>query len=166
MLSMFKSETVPKDILREATFHQSSVTNSYRASPHEGALHDITERLDGLSADRMLVFSSKVQLKDGTIKHIPMMDFHCPVSAYSADIVQFVASQFNVGDGFLVETDKSYHFYGSELLDQKALVEFLARALLFTPIVDRAWISHQLIELCCALRISSRQPARKPLAVI
>jgi hypothetical protein len=80
--------------------------------------------------------------------------------------VSYVASQFGVGEGFLVETDKSYHFYGTKLLEEKELVEFLGRALLFAPIVDRAWISHQLIELCCALRISSRQPDGKPLAVI
>jgi hypothetical protein len=34
-------------------------------------------------------------------------------------------------------------------------MDFLGRALLFAPIVDRAYLAHQLLERRCALRISA-----------
>lgn len=33
-------------------------------------------------------------------------------------------------------------------------MEFLGRALLFTPVVDGRWVAHQMIEGQCALRVS------------
>jgi hypothetical protein len=45
---------------------------------------------------------------------------------------------------------------GWDLLPDESLVRFLGKVLLFAPIVDRAWVAHQLIEGACALRISSR----------
>jgi hypothetical protein len=34
------------------------------------------------------------------------------------------------------------------------LLTMLAKALLFAPIIDRAWVAHQMIERACGLRIS------------
>ncbi len=61
-----------------------------------------------------------------------------------------------VGGGFLLQSGESYHFYGKGLLDDRALVRFLGQALLLAPVIDRAWIAHQLIEGASALRISKK----------
>ena len=166
MLSLFESQGTSDSILKQATFHQSSVRTFCSISAGEAVVDHIRKRVEQIPTDKMLTISSEVRLRNGSTKHIPMMDFHCPVGAYSLDLVSRVAAQFNVGEGFLVETDKSYHFYGMELLEERDLVKFLGRALLFSPIVDRAWIAHQLIEWCCALRISSRQPNGKAPTVV
>jgi len=77
-----------------------------------------------------------------------------------------IAKLIDVGKGFIVETDRSYHFYGAELLTGQEWSQFLGRALQFSPIVDRAWIAHQLIDLSCNLRIAPRLPDGKKLRVV
>jgi hypothetical protein len=56
--------------------------------------------------------------------------------------------------GYIAHSGKSYHFYGSDLMEGDHLMRMLAKALLFAPIVDRAWVAHQLVEKACGLRIS------------
>jgi hypothetical protein len=47
-------------------------------------------------------------------------------------------------------------YYGDAMLDDRGLTRFLARCLLFAPVIDRAWVGHQLLESACALRISAK----------
>lgn len=61
----------------------------------------------------------------------------------------------------MLETDRSYHFYGAELQTVSEQTAFLARALFYSPIVDRAWIAHQLIDKRSNLRIAPLLPNRK-----
>jgi hypothetical protein len=67
-----------------------------------------------------------------------MMDFRCPQTDHCLSLVRKVAALFGVGRGYMLETDGSYHFYGAELLTASEQTSFLARALLFSPIVDRS----------------------------
>ena len=114
-------------------------------------------RLCDASSDsnRMLALQSRVLLRDGNSRHIPMLDFHVPASDRSLHIVMTVLRVLDLS-GFVLLSGKSYHFYGDELMEERDLYRFLGKALLFTPIVDRAWIAHQLIASACALRVSQR----------
>lgn len=166
MLSSFKSDRIPDKILTEATFHQTFKRNLCSVTPSETVLERIRKQLQQVPSDKMLAVCSEVRMKDGSTSHIPMMDFHCPVGPHSVGLVRRVVELFRVGEGFLLETDKSYHFYGMQLLEKTDLIKFLGRALLFSPIVDRAWIAHQLMELCCALRISCREGSERAPTVV
>jgi|SRR5271166_817934 len=44
---------------------------------------------------------------------------------------------------------------GADLITGPEQTAYLARALLFSPIIDRAWIAHQIIDTCCNLRVAS-----------
>lgn len=57
--------------------------------------------------------------------------------------------------GLLFMSGRSYHFYGSDPVTQPQLVSILARAQLLSPIIDCRWVSHQLIDGRCGLRIST-----------
>jgi hypothetical protein len=43
------------------------------------------------------------------------------------------------------------------MYDYHELIDFLARALMYSPIIDRAYIAHQLLEKRCSLRISGKE---------
>lgn len=58
-------------------------------------------------------------------------------------------------NGLLFDSGRSYHFYGADPVTQPDLVTLLARAQLLSPIVDSRWVSHQLIDGTCGLRIST-----------
>lgn len=101
-----------------------------------------------------IAFNSKVKLKSRVYKHIPLLDFHIPISKTNQSIVNKVIRLLGFSKGYILESGESYHFIGTELLDDNELISFLSKALLFAPIIDRAWIAHQLLEKASSLRIS------------
>ncbi|HJY08726.1 MAG TPA: hypothetical protein VJ323_20575 [Bryobacteraceae bacterium] len=111
--------------------------------------------LSDVPQDEILAVLSKVQMQDGTSRHIPMLDFHAPTSDVSEAIVCELL-QFLGCRGYVLASGKSYHFIGVDLLNEDQFAGFLGSALLFSPIIDRTWLAHQLLEGMCALRISGR----------
>jgi hypothetical protein len=143
-------------LIKAAEFHQTIGSRRTWLSVREVE----PARLEAMCAKaqqngEMLAVTSAIRLPDGAIQHVPMMDFHLAYSNRATALLMKLVSRWNV-PGVLLRSGKSYHFYGRTLLDQTDLARFLGRALLYTPIVDRAWIAHQLIEQSCALRISAR----------
>jgi hypothetical protein len=106
-----------------------------------------------LAPGRMLTVQSKVELVNGQIRHVPMLDFRVPSSEENLGTVVAILHQLH-SEGIVLNSGQSYHFYGFRLLGHDELRTFLGNALLFTPLVDHRWIAHQLIEGACALRIA------------
>lgn len=105
--------------------------------------------------ERVLAVTSKVKtfsLKE--LLHIPMMDFSCEISAANLERIQ--AFLKGIGQaGLILETGRSYHFYGTGLLTKDEHSLFIGKCLLFTGYTDSRYIGHQLIDGLTALRISA-----------
>lgn len=99
--------------------------------------------------------NSRVILENGTIRHIPMLDFHISYSDRNTIAVKEVCKLLGY-HGFVLSSGRSYHFIGNTLITKSEMISFLGRALLFTPIVDTVWIAHQLQDQACTLRISGK----------
>lgn len=165
MVLLTRSDQISDTLLSQAMAHHGISRTRFSIGPDSFA-HKTHEMLERLPRDQMLAICSDVRLKNGSTRHIPMVDFRCPISPHSLELVSKIAKLFDVGKGFIVETDRSYHFYGAELMTGQELPKFLGHALQFSPIVDRAWIAHQLIDGCCNLRIAPRRPEGKVLRVV
>lgn len=132
-------------------------------------VRNLTEELigsmvDDLEEDAALAFSSKVELHNGQIAHIPLMDFRCPPSTNNSKIIQRALRAMGQNSGLLAESGRSYHFYGLRLQSRDEWIQFLALAMLFSPIVDVRYVAHRLADGACRLRISSsRNKARVPV---
>ena len=115
--------------------------------------------LEGLCSDAVrsgteLSVLSEVVLTDGSTRHLALMDFHTRLAVSALGAVTEVCRRIFGGGFVLLESGESYHAYGLDLLPANGFAEFLGSALLFAPIIDRAYIAHQLIEGRCALRVS------------
>lgn len=157
MLAASQAEQVPKGALSAANFHQS-LSGETRWIKCEDLSYEFLTRLSESAHNKgkLLAVTSLVRTKAGVMKHLPMLDFHTGYSAHATRLVMEVLRLLN-STGVLLRSGKSYHFYGDRLLDGEENRRFLGQALLFEPIIDRAWIAHQLIEGRCALRISPRK---------
>jgi len=153
MLAAPNSIGIPYGLFEAATFHQS-VGQKLLRIPASDVRLDLLVELERkvLSSGRLVAITSLVS-DEGDEAHLQMLDFH---TIYSVELTPLVIQVIrSLGcRGALLRSGKSYHFYGLKLLGAPALPAFLGRALLFDPILDRAWIAHQLIEGRCALRIS------------
>jgi len=160
LLSCFDEQRDCTRLLAEAKFHQShraSMQRITRADVLSGQLTRLAgEELQGVNWS----FSSSVEMSDGRFVHFPLLDFHCPETPNNDGLVAAVCKQLFRSSVFVFVSGESYHAVGTGLLDEAGLRGFLIESLFFSPIIDRAYVTHQLLESTCALRLHSS--ASKP----
>lgn len=126
----------------------------------EGRLAD--EDSTARSGGRVLAICSRCILRDGTVGHIPMMDFRCQPRRTSLNWIIKALRALGEEHGAILESGHSYHFYGFRLLDGNEWLHFLAKCLLLAPLVDTRYIAHRLLHGTCVLRLGVS--AQKPVA--
>jgi hypothetical protein len=166
MASCVVREQAPERLLDAALFHQSSRGQELwlcREAVLDGELQRVCSPLRSYC---QIAITSEVRNAEGSVLHIPLLDLHCPPSAANLRLAESIARRLLPDGAIVLESGKSYHLQGVTLVGLDALIDFLSRALLFSPIVDRAYIAHQLLERRCALRLSSGgEKARRPKVV-
>jgi hypothetical protein len=113
----------------------------------------ISELISKLPGGYGLAACSRIMLTSNRAAHIPMLDFRCPCSEENAKAIEKMLTLAGCHEGILVESGRSYHFYGTSLLSEARWVEFMGRALLFAPIVDSRFIGHRLVDGQCRLKV-------------
>ena len=108
-----------------------------------------------LSESRVLGICSIVQLVSGESLHIPMMDFLCTPSQTNLTLLTNLVGKLDQRRGFLLESGRSYHYYGFDLLSTTDWQAFLGKCLLMSGFADDRYIGHQLVDGHCVLRLSS-----------
>lgn len=163
MLTSFRTSTDVANLLDASMLHRRhdpvAVT---RRGVLDGALMELCRTHD----DEMVAVTSRVMLDNGDARHIPLMDFHCPVSDGAMALVSAVLRRLLPDGAILLNSGQSYHAYGWRLLDGDEFLDFLARAILFAPIIDRAYCAHKWLERMSALRISRGGRAKQVPRVI
>jgi len=153
LLYMSKHPVKARSVLKRVTRHNPQDLDSFPMHRSDCREIRLREIIEDLPRNRMLALSSRVLTKRREVLHLPMLDFHCPTSTENDVLVKNVIMEIGL-EGYIAKSGGSYHFYGCALVDEHSLVTILAKSLLFCPIIDRAWIAHQLIERACGLRIS------------
>jgi len=148
-LCLFNKKIKNFSFLRQLKFHNEKADEILIEK------EEVNSFLSDIDLEDYLTFNSKVILKNDQIKHFPLLDFHIPISIENEKISVQIIKELGL-KGYLLESGKSYHFYGNELITEDELINILSYSLLFAPIIDRAWLSHQLIERSCCLRISKK----------
>jgi hypothetical protein len=108
-----------------------------------------------LRTGKLLGAVSKVGLTGRRSAHIPMMDFVCVPSPRSLDLLVRLLKDLRQGRGYLLESGRSYHYYGFQLLTEEEWRVFLGKCLLMSGFTDDRYIGHQLADGHCVLRLSS-----------
>lgn len=145
MISSFDNPFFPESLLKSA-LHHNTIEN----------LQFVDVRALNKFDNESNALCSIVRKVNGKEEHIPMMDFHISPSHNNLRIVKSVCSCLELRSGWILDSGESYHFIGSNSIPWDALYIRLSASLVFNPIVDIAWISHQLREKCCSLRIGKK----------
>ena len=95
-----------------------------------------------------------------------MIDLTCGKSADNIRTLVRVFRQIGQKRGVLLDSGRSYHYYGLELLHEQDWLAFMGRSLLLTPLVDTRYIAHRLIDDYGRLRVStSKNKPNMPVVV-
>jgi hypothetical protein len=147
MLTYFGKEQTSDKILDIALMHNSPLEKIVVAE-----INLIREKfIDNDSL--LLALNSVIELKDKVIKHLPLLDFHIPISENNRNQIKKVLKHLGLTNGYLLESGESYHYIGKQMMNIEDLLVMLNKALFFSPIIDKTWIAHQLLEKSCSLRV-------------
>lgn len=97
---------------------------------------------------------SKVKTRDGLF-HIPLLDLDMPIDENGVEKIKEVALGLGINHAAILNSGRSYHFWGLELLSEEEWRKFMYQALLLDRI-DRRWVGHRLIDGQANLRISEK----------
>jgi hypothetical protein len=139
--------------------HHNAKRNRKIKLPVKRLTDRIPKLISKLPASDALGINSICWLRDGTVRHIPMMDLKPKPSPANLRLIQ--QSLVEIGQsGMLVQSGRSFHFYGLTLLREKDWIKFLGDSLL-VKFSDSRWIGHSLLEQRCNLRFTSSELKRK-----
>lgn len=110
---------------------------------------------DELKEGFVVAVSSRVRLKNGMFSHIPMMDFKCDPTAQNIQLAKKAFREIGQTSGILLNSGRSFHFYGHSLMSEEEWRLFLGHSLLLTDFVDSRYIGHALMNNECRLRVST-----------
>ena len=153
MLNCFSNGGSAKDLLGAALFHQRAQSRRWAVSREDvlnSALHLANESGHGIAFCSELLIS-------GESVFMPLIDFHCPECAENDGLVRAACELLTEFQVAVFRSGKSYHAYVLCAISPHELRQMLCRALLLAPIVDKAYLAHQLLEDCCALRINATE---------
>jgi len=103
-----------------------------------------------------LALRSGCQMEDGQVMHIPMLDFRIDATSNNTTVISAGLRAAGAGSGVILNSGRSYHFYGFSLLSEKELLEFAHRCLLLIPFVDARYLGHCLLDREFGIRVSGR----------
>lgn len=145
-----------RGLLKGALKHSPNSSSSrFTLSVNELGDRLATGAWEGMPARTMVNLCSRVLDKDGLVAHLVMLDFGVSSEVDSApDVACEVVAELGLR-GAVFSSGRSFHFISNELMTEKEFISTLASAQLLSPLIDSRWISHQLIDLECKLRIST-----------
>ena len=147
VLSTFIDEKNHSDkMLNEVFYHQPNRDYTY---VDRGRIEAFLQEKGG--APRAL--NSKVLLNNGATRHIPLLDFKVPSKDGHDELVIACMAALKLR-GYVLDSGRSYHFIGIDLVSESELVDLLAKFIFLDPIADKAWAAHQILERSASLRIS------------
>jgi hypothetical protein len=151
---------VSTELLRHDSEGDADRVYEVRRDDLDGKLTNAVTEAAG--AGLVLGLRSRCKRVDGSVAHIPMMDFRAPVGPQGRDAVLASLRGLGLSHAVVLESGRSYHAYGWELMDPDSWVEFMARCVLLAPLTDVRYIGHRLLAGTAVLRLTSG--AGKPTA--
>ena len=120
----------------------------------------LQETYSQLCDDHVLAIESPCLLDDGSDAHVPMIAFCCKPHKKRIQIIKSALREMGQEWGVLLESGRSYHYYGFDLLEGDAWIDFVGKCAL-CPYVDARYLGHRLRSRRFCLRITSSRNAYK-----
>jgi hypothetical protein len=161
-----ESQTTSGKLISAALVHDKSDEQVFELPRDQVTVPVINSLLGELEPDFAMGVSSRVRVRNGETLHIPMIDLTCGKSDDNLRTLVRVFHEIGQSQGLLLDSGRSYHYYGLNLLNERSWLQFMGRSLLLTPLVDTRYIAHRLVDDYGRLRIStSKNKPNMPVLV-
>lgn len=124
--------------------------------------------LSSLAHEEELALQSRVLFANGNVQHLPLIDFAEGVTGVRMSDLGTILASCQIGELWLYESGRSFHGYGTSLIDGDAWTAFMGSLLLANSpsgphLVDCRWIGHRLRAGYASLRWSSNSTHHRQL---
>lgn len=150
-----KAADDPATFITEAAVHDNKADQEESVPATDLGNAFWKQRFESLGDEFVLAASSKVKLKDGTLAHLPMIDFKCAPTQQNVDMAYDAFKKIGRTDGVLLNSGNSFHYYGETLMNETEWRAFLGHCLLLSDFIDTRYVGHALINNDCRLRLST-----------
>ena len=108
------------------------------------------------SSSKALAIYSECRDDSRNSYHIPMLDLHINSTHGRRALNLLVEALLKIGetDGAILESGKSFHYYGLRLMSEWQWRRFMSACLLLGPLADVRYIGHRLLAGKAALRLN------------
>jgi hypothetical protein len=154
LLAARKKLPMPQ-LIAEAVVHAPNESDLRFEQPADDIQQGSARLIAALRPSEVLGICSRVELQDGTVAHIPMLDFRCDAETTPMDEVLSLLRALGESRGIVLSSGRSFHYYGLRPLSECAWRAFTSRALLAAPIVDSRYVAHRLLEGMATLRLTA-----------
>jgi hypothetical protein len=120
--------------------------------------------LDQIADKRVVGLCSRIEMRTGKCAHALFMDFRCSKSPKSLIALEEACHHLGYS-GWLLETDRSYHFFGDALVDDRSWLRFMGYWLLADHLIDGPFVGHCVIEGVSCLRVTAGPESSEPTIV-
>jgi hypothetical protein len=147
---------VRREIFAQALYHRDETEGQVDTwCALEQFLADLEHgKYESLPGRLIVALTSRVRVQRADLElHIPMVDFRLDSGTANDKLAVELLRALGT-PGYLVDSGRSYHFYGQVPVLRDNFWRFLGRAQLMSHFADQRWIGHQLISGKAALRIS------------
>ena len=127
----------------------------------------LTKMISKLKKDEVIGLTSKVLLRGDLPRHLPLMDFNSKPSNNNLHEIKRFLRKAGQKRGVILQSQRSYHYYGLRVCDDTEWNKFLGYSLLYG--CDERYIGHTLIADYATLRMTAggiRKEAPKVVALI
>jgi hypothetical protein len=143
---------VASEALRHDDAHDA--IRVYDVAADECSARNLKERIRSISSDDLLAFSSLMHGANNDEWHLPMLDLRVVPSPQNLDSLLIFLETMAL-KGAVLESGRSYHYYGYVPLSAHEWHRFVGLAMLAYPITDGRYIGHRLLGGSFDLRIST-----------
>lgn len=112
--------------------------------------------IDSLGKEHVLAVLSKVVFKHNETFHLPLMDFSERPTGLDHNLTRILCflEQAGYGNGVVLSSGRSFHYYGNYLMNERAWRIFLGDCLL-SGLADSRYVGHNIKNGCGTLRLSA-----------
>ena len=156
-----RSGKIPHELLDAALFHQGPGLSTHlsRRQLSDGELATFSKLHRYASLDSWLAF-------DDQRGYLPLLDFRISPNEAHTKLVSALCQRL-LPQGFVIlDSGRSYHACGVVVHTKRERVDFLAKSLLFAPIVDDRYVAHQILQPSSTLRISGGDTGQRAPTVV
>ncbi len=151
--------------LKRRLRHGGKNIQSVRLERRNATVEALGRAMVATARGTALAVASRVSLSRGREGHLPLLDLQCRPTATNLRHILHAMRRILPEGGVVLNSGRSFHYYGRHLLTPSEWRQFLGRCLLLEPLVDVRNLGHCLIDGESALRLSPNPRGEPPFVV-